>query len=123
MPTEPPSDQAAAVREKLLGYPEGTTEAVLAYLERGADADLDHAVAGILRFHTPPRPDGTKPDPTALTAETRLREDLGIDSLAFAEMGFLVEDLVGAPLPEEDPLALQTVADFRTHVRRALASK
>ena len=120
MSTGPSSDRTTAIREKLVGFPEGTTDAVLAFLATGADDALDRAVAGILHFHTPPRPDGSKPDPAALTGTTRLREDLGLDSLAFAEMGFLVEDLLGTQLPEEDLLALQTVADFRAHVRRAI---
>jgi acyl carrier protein len=120
MSTGPSSDRAATIREKLVGFPDGTTDAVLDFLATGSDTALDRAVAGILYFHTPPRPDGSKPDPTALTGTTRLREDLGLDSLAFAEMGFLVEDLLGSQLPEEDLLALQTVDDFRAHVRRAI---
>ncbi len=114
------SDRETLIREKLLGFPDGTTEAVLEFVREHSEPALDRALHGILVFHTPVGPDGTKPELPAITAETRLREDLGLDSLAFAEMGFLVEDLIGQPMPEEDLLNLQTVGDFRALVLRAV---
>jgi acyl carrier protein len=122
MPPTPP-DRIASVREKLQGYPEGTVEAVLEFLETGATGALDRAVAHILQFHAPPRPDGFKPPLEEITGSARLMEDLKIDSLAFAEMSFLVEDVLGFQVPDGDLAALRTVDDFREFLRQAVPAR
>jgi acyl carrier protein len=46
-----------------------------------------------------------------VTLDSRLREDLGIDSLAVAEMLYEIEEVFGATLEVSDPQALLTVRD------------
>jgi len=113
------SDRDASIREKLAGYPPGTAEAVVALLQSDDEAALHRAAEGILQFHLPAHPGGEKPQVAALPGSTRLREDLQIDSLTFAELGFLVEDVLGVRLPEEELTTLQTIDDFRACLRRA----
>lgn len=119
MSTSLPPDRAAQIRDKLAGYPPGTADAVIELLRTGAAEPLDRAATNLLQFHLPARPDREKPAVASLDGTTRLREDLQIDSLTFAELGFLVEDVLGVRLPEEDLESLQTIDDFRACLRRA----
>ena len=43
--------------------------------------------------------------------DTRLRDDLGLDSLALAELMYEIEDTFGTTLEETDPTTLVTVSD------------
>ena len=49
--------------------------------------------------------------PEQVTLDSRLREDLGIDSLAVAEMLYEIEEVFGATLEVSDPQTLLTVRD------------
>ena len=49
--------------------------------------------------------------PEHVTLDSRLREDLGIDSLAVAEMLYEIEETFGATLEVSDPQTLLTVRD------------
>ena len=43
--------------------------------------------------------------------DTRVRDDLGLDSLALAELMYEIEDTFGTTLEETDPTTLVTVRD------------
>jgi acyl carrier protein len=60
-----------------------------------------------------------KVDPAALARDTRLREDLGVDSLTLIEVAVATEDALGVPLPDEDLERFQTVGDVIDYVQRA----
>ena len=60
-----------------------------------------------------------KVDPAAVARDTRLREDLGVDSLTLIEVAVATEDALGVPLPDEDLERFQTVGDVIDYVRRA----
>jgi acyl carrier protein len=60
-----------------------------------------------------------KVDPAAVARDTRLREDLGIDSLTLIEVAVATEDALGVPLPDEDLERFQTVGDVIDYVQRA----
>lgn len=49
--------------------------------------------------------------PEAVTPEALLRDDLGADSLDFAELVMALEDKLGITIPEGQMKGLQTVAD------------
>jgi acyl carrier protein len=49
--------------------------------------------------------------PEQVTLDSRLREDLGIDSLSVAEMLYEIEEVFGATLEVADPHTLLTVRD------------
>ena len=52
--------------------------------------------------------------------DTRLRDDLGIDSLAVAELMYEIEDTFGTTLEETEPAALVTVRDAVDAIAREL---
>ena len=52
--------------------------------------------------------------------ETRLRDDLGIDSLEVAELMYEIEDTFGTTLEETEPGALVTVRDAVHAIAREL---
>src|SRR4051812_31625263 len=60
-----------------------------------------------------------KIDPAAVARDTRLREDLGVDSLTLIEVAVAAEDAFGVPLPDEDLERFQTVGNIIDYVRRA----
>jgi acyl carrier protein len=49
--------------------------------------------------------------PEQVNLDSRLREDLGIDSLAVAEMLYEIEEVFGTTLDVSDPQKLLTVRD------------
>ena len=63
-----------------------------------------------------------KVDPAAVARDTRLREDLGVDSLTLIEVAVAAEDAFGVPLPDEDLERFQTVGDAIDYVRRAMVA-
>jgi acyl carrier protein len=52
--------------------------------------------------------------------DTRLRDDLGIDSLAVAELMYEIEDTFGTTLEETEPATLVTVRDAVEAIAREL---
>ena len=60
-----------------------------------------------------------KVDPIAVARDTRLREDLGVDSLTLIEVAVAAEDAFGFPLPDEDLERFQTVGEVTDYVRQA----
>jgi acyl carrier protein len=52
--------------------------------------------------------------------ETRLRDDLGIDSLAVAELMYEIEDTFGTTLEETEPGTLVTIRDAVDAIAREL---
>ena len=52
--------------------------------------------------------------------DTRLRDDLGIDSLAVAELMYEIEDTFGTVLDEADPTTLVTIRDVVDAIAREM---
>jgi acyl carrier protein len=52
--------------------------------------------------------------------DTRLRDDLGIDSLAVAELMYEIEDTFGTALEDTEPATLVTVRDAVDAIAREL---
>ncbi len=55
-----------------------------------------------------------------IQSDTRLRDDLGIDSLAVAELMYEIEDTFGTTLEETDPGTLVRVRDAVDAIAREL---
>ncbi len=55
-------------------------------------------------------------DPALITAEARLMEDIGIDSLGFYEILIEADTCFGIRIPEETLLQFRTVGDIQTHL-------
>lgn len=59
-----------------------------------------------------------KVHPAAITRDTRLREDFGIDSLSLIDVAVAAEDAFGVRIADEDLERFQTVGDAVDHIRR-----
>ena len=53
-------------------------------------------------------------DPATITADSRLKEDLGLDSLDAVEIADKIEPTIGRRLEQEELLTLRTVGDVAT---------
>jgi acyl carrier protein len=110
----PISDQ---LRERLRGLPEQTMQDCAEFKATGNQAALDRAVFDLIEYHLsakPPKPLSTYPGTTALVAELQL------DSLTMIELVFIFEDLFDAKLPQEELIAVVTIDDLRSLLRRHL---
>jgi acyl carrier protein len=61
-----------------------------------------------------------KRDPTSMTANQSLREDLGLDSMATIELLFRIEEAFDLQIPDEHLQGLVTVADVTSYVEKRL---
>jgi acyl carrier protein len=106
-----PADPVEHARKLLAGYPAPTIEAGVAFAQARTAENLDRLVLGVLAFHLP-----TKQKPGAdllgLPRSTRLVDDLAVDSLALVEMSFLLDDLLGVKLSDEELRTLATIDDL-----------
>lgn len=74
--------------------------------------DIEATLARILA-------ENAKVDRAKVTPDKRLRDDLGVDSLALIDVAVATEDAFGVAIPDEDLEGLQTVGDVAAYVRRA----
>lgn len=54
----------------------------------------------------------------ALNLDTRLREDLGADSLDLVELVFTLEQELGVTIPDADAAEIQTIGDAVHYIER-----
>ena len=74
--------------------------------------DIEATLARILA-------ENAKVDRAKVTPDKRLRDDLGVNSLALIDVAVAAEDAFGVAIPDEDLEGLQTVGDVAAYVRRA----
>jgi acyl carrier protein len=55
-------------------------------------------------------------DPSEITPDSYLVEDLNLDSLEMVELATELEDVFEMPIPDEDVDKLKTVGDVQTYV-------
>ena len=55
-------------------------------------------------------------DPSVITPEWHLKEDLHLDSLEMVELAMELEDVFGRPIADEDVDRLKTVGDIQTYI-------
>lgn len=104
--------------KKLQGHPPGTVLAYERFLEKRDPQHLDTLVLEIIRYN--------HPDPQTLRLEqlqpeSRLNQDMGMDSVAMIETVFLLEDLLGIEVPNADLEPIQTLGDLRAYLNRRIA--
>jgi acyl carrier protein len=58
-------------------------------------------------------------DPGRVTADTRLDEDLGVDSLTLVDVVVAIEDRFGLVIPDDDWSRFHTVADIAAQLGQA----
>ena len=103
------------VQESLVGFPDATTAAYLAFAASGDLANLDAVVLGVLHFYLAKKPEAPL---ATLPGSTRLVEDLGVDSLTMMDTVFMVETLFAIKLDDTELAKLATLDDLRSHLRR-----
>ncbi|MDP0501348.1 MAG: acyl carrier protein [Verrucomicrobiota bacterium JB022] len=109
-----PADKAA---DRLRGHPPETLAAYRAYQASHDPSHLDELVLRLLVFLLPEQP---AQGPMELPDSTRLREDLGVDSITIAELVFMLEDLFDLTIQNEELVGLETVADLRRFIRQKI---
>ena len=72
---------------------------------------------GMIAFHLPR---GAATAPAVLTDALRLKEDLGLDSLALTEMAFKLDDVFGISIETRDVFGLETVGDLKSFLKHRL---
>ena len=83
------------------------TDAISTY----SNDDLQARLIDILQ-----RVSGAEPD--RIQSESRLIDDLGIDSLGFYEIMIEADEYLGLRIQEEDLLKFRTVGDIQQHLQR-----
>ena len=78
-------------------------------MESSTSAPLNAALVEILR-------DDMSVDIRRVTADSRLIDDVGLDSVAFAVGMVAIEDKFGVALSEEDLLSCDTVGDLEAAI-------
>lgn len=102
------------VKESLVGFPKETTDAYLMFASKVDPESLDKVVIGILQFYLAKAP---KVPLAEMPGTTRLREDLGMDSLTMMDTVFLVEGILSIKLEDDDLVKLTTLDDLRHLIR------
>lgn len=108
------------LRHELRGFPSITVEAALTLQANAAPAQVSAVVVRILSFYLPR---GAEADLTAQPDAARLREDLGIDSLALSEAAFKLEELFDMRVENAELAEMQTLGDLRKFAERRLLDR
>jgi acyl carrier protein len=105
------------VRDQLRGFPPEAVGAVLRLRENFAAGDLDAALRYILAYYLPKARACSLEN---VPPETRLREDLGVDSLTMAEAAFKLDELLGVVIETRETADVRTVGDLQGLLRAKL---
>jgi acyl carrier protein len=111
------SKSPAQIAEELLGFAPACVGAALRFRSSGDFEDFSAMLPGMIAFH---RPRGAARAPEVLRDELRLKEDIGLDSLALTEMAFKLDDLFGISIETSDVFGLETVGDLKALLKRRL---
>ena len=98
------------IKHLLRGFSDATTAGALGLREGSQIADFEACLYGILFFF---RPAGSERQDELPSGQTRLREDLGLDSLAMMEAMFKIEELFDISIDNAELVETKTIADAR----------
>lgn len=107
----------AQVRRDLAGLPAPVIEATLRLRESADFRDLQAMLPGLIAYHLP---SGTAAPPDPLPLQSRLREDIGLDSLALSEMAFKLDEVFSVPIETHEVAHVETVQDLQNFLREKL---
>ena len=105
-----------AIEELLRGFPRNAVESARALREHNDALTFERFLLAVLSFYLPA---GETSLPAAPSGDLRLREDLGLDSLALAEAMFKIEELFDIRVENAELADVLTLAD----ARRILSAK
>lgn len=98
------------IKHLLRGFSDATTAGALGLRTGSLTADFEACLYGILFFF---RPAGSEKQNEHPSGQTRLREDLGLDSLAMMEAMFKIEELFDISIDNSELVETETIADAR----------
>lgn len=107
----------ANIRHELRGFPERTVETVVTLKHTPSTDLLQRAVIEILAFYLP---SGAQTDLTDQAPTARLREDLGVDSLTFAEAAFKMEELFRVRIENAELAKIKTLGELQVFAETKL---
>lgn len=108
------------IEKKLEGYPAEVVTALEAFAREGDLAAFENGTLGALGFLSESSDAQTL---IAAANDVRLREDLGVDSLAVAELVFLIEDTFGVAIHDDEISGLRTISDLKQLAREKVAAR
>jgi acyl carrier protein len=107
------------IRRDLAGMPASVLTAALRLRETGDLAHLLAMLPGLIAYHLP---SGTPPLREPLPPELRLREDIGLDSLALSEMTFKLDEVFAVPIETHEVAQVVTLQDLQDFLRAKLGT-
>ena len=105
------------IRHELRGFPERAVAAVIGLKQESSAEALKNAVPEILAFYLPR---GVSTDLTMQPPGARLREDLGVDSLTFAEAAFKMEERFRVRIENVELAEIKTLGELLEFVAQKL---
>ncbi|MDR0902235.1 MAG: acyl carrier protein [Opitutaceae bacterium] len=111
--SQPAPDPSA----KLEHFPPEIRDAYARFRATGDPAALQTVVLAAVRDHMP------KPTGQPMTDGMRLVEDLGYDSLAVAEIVFLIEDIFQVRIETAEIMEIKTVGALKEFVVKKIGAK
>ena len=108
------SPRALTPSDPLARFPADAREAHQRFLTSGDAGSLDTVVLAVVRRF--------QSKAAELPDSARLTGDLGLDSLALAEIVFFLEDLYQVSITNEELASITTIGDLRTFIRRKISS-
>ena len=103
----------------LRGFPESAIVSAIALRDRFNSKELDNCLLGILKFYLP---EGAQTYESAEIASTRIKQDLGLDSLSIAESMFKIEELFDIHIEYDEIADVETIADASRLLTEKLAA-
>ncbi|MBC2596262.1 acyl carrier protein [Ruficoccus amylovorans] len=112
------AEDEAEVRESLKRCSPETVEAAIAYRKSGDTSQVPVIIMGILERVMEPE---ARPKLLEGNDDTRINEDLGIDSLTMVEVIMMVEETLDITVDNEELRGLATIGDVKTFITGKLA--
>lgn len=108
------------LEEELRRAPQGTREALLAFKQTGETEQLETFARGIIARNID---DSFQEVLEKADDNTRMIDDLGIDSLTMVEIAITLEDALDIELVDEELKELATLGDIRNHLVKLIEAK
>jgi acyl carrier protein len=107
------------IRTQMAGFPK---RAIDLAIRMRATGDLSMLEPLVSEASTIYRPKNTIGRAHTLSLDTRLREDLGLDSLSLTEMAFMFDELFGVPIETREVAGILTLGQLTTFLREKLCA-
>ena len=115
-----PDSRLQRVLAQLAGYPAEALGAAESVWRTRDPAAADRLLHAVLAHHLPPSP--ARPPLGELPDTADLVQQVGLDSLATVEMGFLLEGLFETKISDEELRGLRQLGDLRALIRAKVAA-